>query len=152
MFKAHQSFRFSARNSEGNIMPWTPVVFIIILTVCRLEKSILGVKYTCLCMRVNKHTPLGKAFFSTSPAVSSILSLSDSSAFRLFWISSSLFTISGNEGLSFGSIWDISGGNKNIKTHQHLILEERHVLTSILRILHCTCITVGRFHFHAENN
>lgn len=90
--------------------------------------------------------PLAMGFFSTSPAVSSILSLSESSAFSFFWISSSLFTISGNEGLSFGSIWDICGGNKNIKTHQDLNLQELHVLTSILRMLHCPDITVGQFH------
>lgn len=42
-------------------------------------------------------------FFSISAGIW-IISFSPSSVFRRRWISSSLFTISGNEGLSFGSI------------------------------------------------
>lgn len=49
-------------------------------------------------------SPLGMVFLSLSP-LRGILSRSDSSAFSRHRISSSLFTSSGNEGRSLGSIW-----------------------------------------------
>lgn len=66
-------------------------ISIIIVITVRMKRVCVG------------YAPLGMLFLSIS-AGKWILSLSPSSDFRRRWMSSSLFTISGNEGLSFGSI------------------------------------------------